>query len=154
MVKRVQHPHLIVGGPGRPIAEECQRARGGPLNLVNVADRGISMTDLCGRDSQTRGCIERADGGVLCIEGLEFLPLGLQDELRLLVERGLVQPLWGDPVPVDVQLVCSVGTPGGLARVDSRLRRALVITGEAGPGLGAARPGVGLRNGMREAAGG
>jgi DNA-binding NtrC family response regulator len=91
-----------------------------------------------GADRARRGRFERADGGTLVLDGIENLPLEHQVKLLRVLQERVVEPLGGEPVPVDVRVVATTGADLRERVEDGRFRedlyyRLAVVTLEVPP---------------------
>lgn len=120
-------PVLICGesGTGKELVAHTLHARGprkaAPFVSFDCAafPEGVIDLELFGeaanqnpKISTTRpirhGAFRNADGGTLLLSDAASLPLPTQAKLLRVMEEGVVQPMGGgDPVPVNVRLVCS-----------------------------------------------
>lgn len=118
-------PVLVQGETGtgkevfaRQMHQRSTRA-GAPFAAVNCAalPEGLIESELFGyedgaftgaRRAGFKGLLREADGGVLFLDEIGDMPLGLQTRLLRVLQEREVMPLGGArPVPVDFQLICA-----------------------------------------------
>lgn len=73
-----------------------------------------------------RGLLRQADGGVLFLDEIGDMPLGLQARLLRVLQDRAIQPLGADrPIPVDFALICATHRPLATLVSDGRFRQDL-----------------------------
>ena len=96
--------------------------RSGPFVAVNCAALPESLAEaelfgyrkgaFTGASSSSKGLIRSAEGGVLLLDELPRLPLGMQSKLLRVMEQREVVPLGESrPLPIDVQIVSATQVP-------------------------------------------
>lgn len=114
---------LLTGesGSGKSHAAAELHRRGpraaGPLVRVDVSALSPTLLEAelfghaegayTGASRARRGRFERAEGGTLVLDGVENLPLEHQVKLLRVLQERVVEPLGGDPVPVDVRVIAT-----------------------------------------------
>jgi DNA-binding NtrC family response regulator len=79
-----------------------------------------------GGGGRLRGCLERARGGTLVLDGIAELPAEVQVRLLQVLETGELVPTGGDPpVAIDVRVIASTHRDPGQAVAAGRLREDL-----------------------------
>lgn len=83
-----------------------------PESLAEAELFGYRKGAFTGANSNSKGLIRSADGGVLLLDELPRLPLAMQSKLLRVMEQREVVPLGESrPVPVDVQIVSATQVP-------------------------------------------
>ena len=118
-------PVLICGesGTGKELAAHTLHARGPrkaaafvaldcaafPEAVIDLELFGEAESPKISTTRPTRhGAFRNADGGTLLLANIASLPMPTQAKLLRVLEEGAVQPMGGgDPVPVNVRLVCA-----------------------------------------------
>ncbi|MCL4136811.1 UNVERIFIED_CONTAM: hypothetical protein GTU68_001072 [Idotea baltica] len=115
---------LLLGGEsgtGKSRAAERLHAASprsdGPLVEVQIAALSPSLVEaelfgheegaFTGAAKSRRGRFQRAQGGTLVLDGVESLPAELQVKLLRVLQERVVEPLGGEPVPLDVRVVAT-----------------------------------------------
>ena len=128
---------LILGetGSGKELAartlHELSARRHGPYVAVNPAafNEGTVESELFGHEHgaftgairRRLGCLERANGGTLCLDEVDSVPIPVQIKLlRALQERRFERVGGEESIPVDFRLVASAT---GLAQLRSGIER-------------------------------
>jgi DNA-binding NtrC family response regulator len=113
---------LLLGpsGAGKEVSAGLIHAlsgRGGPFVAVNCAAIPSELAEselfghekgaFTGADHKKDGHFVAADGGTLFLDEVGELPPGLQSKLLRVLETGVVSPVGGKPVSVDVRVVAA-----------------------------------------------
>ena len=104
------------GHAARLLHEASPRAAG-PLAVVQIAALPASLVEaelfghaegaFTGAERERAGRVRAADGGTLVLDGIELLPLEQQVKLLRVLQERVVEPLGGDPQPVDVRVIAT-----------------------------------------------
>lgn len=79
-----------------------------PENLLENELFGHEKGSFTGAKETTRGRFERADGGTLLLDEIGEMPLTLQPKLLRVLQEGEIERLGGgEPIGVDVRIVCA-----------------------------------------------
>lgn len=78
-----------------------------PAELAESVLFGHAKGAFTGADRPRKGTFVEADGGTLFLDELGELPPAIQSKLLRVVQDGVVQPVGGDPRPVDVRIVAA-----------------------------------------------
>jgi len=96
--------HTASGRPGPFVPVNCAAI---PSELAESELFGHERGAFTGADRSKRGHFEAADGGTLFLDEIGELPATLQSKLLRVLETGVVQPVGGKPVTVDVRVVAA-----------------------------------------------
>lgn len=135
---------LITGetGTGKEVIAQALHDFGackdGPFVAINAAALPDAMVEaelfgheagaFTGADRQRKGRIEAADGGVLFLDEIVSMPLGLQPKLLRVLQEKKVDRIGGvKPVDVDIRLISAANVDPREAVKSGRLREDLLF---------------------------
>ena len=96
-----------------------------PENLIESELFGHERGAFTSADSAWKGLFRLADGGTLFLDELGRAPLPVQERLQEAIDPGVVRPIKGEAIPVDVRVVMATSTPLQTLLREGKLRRDL-----------------------------
>lgn len=78
-----------------------------PANLLESELFGYEAGAHSQATKRKKGYIEKANGGTLFFDEIHSLPYSVQTKLLLLLSEKQFTPLGGDPINLDIQLICA-----------------------------------------------
>ena len=97
--------HRLSGRADKPlVAVNCAAI---PSQLLESELFGYRKGAFTGATSDRPGRLERANKGTLFLDEIGDMPLELQVKLLRVLEERVVEPLGGDPTPIDVRIVAA-----------------------------------------------
>ncbi|MEM7352682.1 MAG: sigma-54 dependent transcriptional regulator, partial [Acidobacteriota bacterium] len=100
-----RHLHRLSGRAERPfIVVDCGAL---PESLIESELFGHEQGAFTGASRARRGRLREADGGTVLLDEIAEVPLTLQPRLLRFLQHQVVHPIGGQPVPLDVRIVCA-----------------------------------------------